>query len=75
MSRNGRKVATWIDARDLTNFRAGWIKDDPTQYIFPFDTRQEAQDLSDSMNQRFGEQQIRPHALAFSATRKQPGAV
>lgn len=67
LSRGGRWVQTWIDARDLANFRAGWTHQD-LGALWP--TRDDAQAWADSMNERFGEQPARPHAAAFG----RPGA-
>lgn len=75
MSRGGRKVNTWVDARDLTNYRAGWIREfDPYDYAgrdsypavpIPWDSRKQAQRWADGMNETFGSQPVRPHAAAF----------
>jgi hypothetical protein len=67
LSRGGRTVTTWIDARDLKNFRAGWIQDGeyPEQPRLSFGTRESAQDWADGLNERFGAQPVRPHAAGF----------
>ena len=66
MSRSGRRVNTWIDARDLTNFRAGWFKEDPAKICpMPFKSQDEAQAWADGMNERFGIQPVREHAAKF----------
>ena len=67
MSRSGRVVSTWVDARDLHNFRPAWLHDsDPYWYAIPFDTREEAQAWANTMNMHYGGQPIRPHAMQFS---------
>lgn len=68
LSRGGRKVETWIDSRDLANFRPGWIPEDPHYELrkFPFDTKEEAQEYCDFMNKKYGDQPVRDHAMSFS---------
>lgn len=75
MSRGGRKVNTWVDARDLTNFRAGWTRPfdasywagrpSYSPYPMTWDTREEAQAWADGMNEIYGSQPVRPHAAAY----------
>jgi hypothetical protein len=69
VSRGGRKVDTWVDSRDLTNFRAGWVPDngwDKQQSPpMPFDSREAAQAWADGMNECFGSQPVREHAAKF----------
>lgn len=64
MSRGGRMVETWVDARDLTNYRAGWVHDD-AQDVFPFETREAAQEWADAMGACYAADPVRPHAAAF----------
>lgn len=60
MSRGGRKATTWVDSRDLNNFRPGWISNpDAMPYRHTFQSKEDAQDWSDSMSHRYGEQPVR----------------
>ncbi len=67
MSRSGRMVTTWIDARDLTNFRAGWIPDNeyPALRRFPFDSKEAAQEWADAIGATYSLGPVRPHAASF----------
>jgi hypothetical protein len=66
LSRGGRRVATYVDARDLHNYRPGWIANSPpfpdSPVLFPFDTREKAQAFCDYMNATFAAGDVRPHA-------------
>ena len=65
-SRSGRKVDTWVDSRDLKNFRAGWFSDsEEYRFAIPFASRDEAQAWADNMNRPFGAQPVREHAKNF----------
>jgi hypothetical protein len=71
MSRGGRMVRTYVDARDLNNYRAGWHPGEN----FPYDTwkftwpsKDEAQSWADAMNATYGQQDVRPHAAKFGIT-------
>jgi hypothetical protein len=61
-------VTTWIDSRDLTKFRAGWIQNDPaypSSLQFPFSTKEEAQQWAEGMNLAYGDQPVREYAANF----------
>lgn len=61
-SRSGRKVDTWVDSRDLKNFRAGWFSDSQEYRLaIPFGSREEAEAWAADMNERFGDQPVRAH--------------
>jgi hypothetical protein len=68
MSRRGRQVEAWVDARDLTNYRAGWFpdSDDVTQggQRFPFATREEAEAWAAAISAAYAAGPVRPHAIA-----------
>ena len=65
-SRGGRKVDTWVDSRDLKNFRAGWFSDsEEYRFAIPFASREEAQAWADDMNKRFSSLPVREHAAKF----------
>lgn len=66
ISRGGRRVSTYVDARDLQNFRPGWFPD-AVQYhgAIPFESREEAAQWASTMNERFGEQAVRDHAAGY----------
>jgi hypothetical protein len=67
-SRSGRQVDAWVDARDLTNFRPGWVPDVDARVNpprMPFESRNAAQAWADAMNERFGCQPVREHAAKF----------
>lgn len=73
LSRGGREVTTYIDTRDLHNFRPGWIPDDPPfpqSNRFPWDTREAAQAWCDAVNASYAGDPVRPHAASFGL--KQP---
>lgn len=65
-SRGGRIVDTWVDARDLTNFRPGFVfkENERVDWL----TRDEAQAMCDDLNARFGSQPVRPHAADFGVS-------
>lgn len=67
MSRGGRRVETWIDARDVHNLRAGWIDDRGLlgKWRYPFDTREEAQAWADAINAAYCSGPVREHAAGF----------
>lgn len=74
MSRSGRKVVTWVDARDLGNYRAGYIPAADAEGPIPspgerpaaaFPTREAAQAWADAMNKAFAAAPVRPYAAAF----------
>lgn len=60
LSRGGRAVESWVDSRDLTNFRSAWISG-PDQAM-PFDSRAAAETWAVAMNSRFGLSPVREHA-------------
>ena len=63
ITRSGRRAETWVDARDLTNFRAAWFMD--PMHAMPFESRQAAEDWAAVMNERFASQPVRAHAAGF----------
>lgn len=70
-SRGGRKVDTWIDARDMQNFRTGWFPDAKQyHFAFPFNSREEADAWAAGMNVRFGSQPVREHAAKFGGDKQ-----
>jgi hypothetical protein len=66
LSRSGRQVRTWIDSRDLINFRPGWVTDDSDYKLFV--DKADAQKLCDWLNKAYGNQPIREHAAKFGAS-------
>jgi len=50
ISRGGRRVETWVNARDVTNARAGWIPEESP--AFPFDSREHADRFAAQVNAR-----------------------
>ncbi len=67
-TRSGRLVETWIDSRDLENFRAGWLREGLNAY--DFGTKEQAKLFAESMQRRFGAQEVRPHAQAYYGKKK-----
>jgi hypothetical protein len=70
-SRSGRQVKTWINALDLTNFRAGWTTGkgmglEHNSTPMSFDSRDDAQHWAGGMNKHFGRQPVRKHAAEFA---------
>lgn len=74
LSRGGHKSITWVDARDLGNFRAGWFPDQQSTANDGdkegFESREQAEALAKSMQQRFGDQPVREHAAKFGAANR-----
>ena len=64
MSRGGRVVRAWVDARDLDNYRAGWLPDGAPHAWY--ESKEQAQNYATGMNKAFGSQTVRPHAAGFS---------
>lgn len=66
MSRSGRVVSTWVDARDLHNFRPAWVQPSTGYWhSMPFDTKEQAQAWADQMNAMYGQTPVREHARQF----------
>ena len=57
MSRGGRNVETWVDARDVHKLRPGWIADND-QRRFPFDTKEQAQRWADVVGTRYAQPRV-----------------
>jgi len=74
MSRDGRIVQTWIDARDLENFRAGWFPEGREGSKFPFDTREQAQEWAEAVAGAYSSDPVRPHAASFGRPETQKTA-
>ena len=70
LSRSGRRVESWVDARDLHNWRAGWFPDHGEP--IPFDSREDAEAFAEAMNELYASQPVRPHAAARGVVTHRP---
>jgi hypothetical protein len=62
MSRGGRMVKTWVDTRDLTNFRAAWAPDHIRRNAVGM-TKEDAEGWAASVQEKYGAQQLRAHVM------------
>jgi len=66
ITRGGRRCQrTWVDSRDLTNFRAAWIPDHIRKRCHCAMTKKQAESLAKMLNERYGDKPIREHAASF----------
>lgn len=56
MTRGGHVTRTWMDARDLSNYRAAWVKeaDDGMWVGARYGTKEEAQSRAEFYQERYG---------------------
>jgi hypothetical protein len=62
MTRGGRMTRTWIDARDLSNYRAKWIPDtgaDWQKWARSFETKEAAAEQATWLQQNYGDTPMR----------------